>query len=104
MPVVRYLHPDGTEAQIDGSVRESVMKAAAGAGVDGIVGECSGQLMYATCHVTSTTTPHIGCRPSAKTRCLATPPRPRTRQSRLSCQIALTDARGPRRTTPDAQV
>ena len=51
MPIVTYVHPDGTETRLDVAAGRSVMQAAVSAGIDEIVGECGGQAMCATCHV-----------------------------------------------------
>ncbi|MBT2266051.1 2Fe-2S iron-sulfur cluster-binding protein [Rhodococcus erythropolis] len=51
MPKVTYIAVDGTEKVFDVDDGISVMKAAILNGVDGIVGECGGNLMCATCHV-----------------------------------------------------
>ncbi len=44
-------HPDGRSESIDASVSESVMQAASRGGILGIVAECGGNAMCATCHV-----------------------------------------------------
>lgn len=51
MPKVTYIAVDGTEKVLDVHDGTSVMKAAVLNGVDGIIGECGGNLMCATCHV-----------------------------------------------------
>lgn len=51
MPNITYVSADGeciTLALEDGT---SVMEGAVSQGVDGIIGECGGSLMCATCHV-----------------------------------------------------
>ncbi len=51
MPTITYHHAGGevdTVEVIDGS---SIMRAALDNSVDGIIGECGGQAMCATCHV-----------------------------------------------------
>ena len=45
------IQPDGTTRTIEVAAGTSVMQAAVGAGVRGIVGECGGSAMCATCHV-----------------------------------------------------
>lgn len=83
---------DGRTQQVEAVAGESIMRAAVAAGVPGIIGECGGQAMCATCHVyvrpeyadllpemsededemlDEATAPRIDC------------------QSRLGCQIAL---------------
>ncbi|WP_406349291.1 (2Fe-2S)-binding protein [Streptomyces sp. NBC_00144] len=52
MPKVTYVGADGvTAATLEVPEGTSVMKAAVLNGVSGIVGECGGNLMCATCHV-----------------------------------------------------
>ncbi|MEA9984189.1 MULTISPECIES: 2Fe-2S iron-sulfur cluster-binding protein [Subtercola] len=51
MPSITYVHPNGDEQVIEVVPGTSVMRAAVTNGVDGIVGECGGQAMCATCHV-----------------------------------------------------
>lgn len=51
MPKVTYRHPDGTQEVRDVDPGTSVMRAAVTAGLSGIVAECGGQLMCATCHI-----------------------------------------------------
>ena len=51
MPRVTYVSHDGAETALDIAVGTSVMQAAVFNGVDGIVAECGGSCMCATCHV-----------------------------------------------------
>lgn len=51
MPRIRFIHLDGTEEVVGGAGSDSVMRAAVSHGVDGIVAECGGSAMCATCHV-----------------------------------------------------
>ena len=51
MPRVTYISHDGKETTLDVAVGTSVMQAAVFNGVDGIVAECGGSCMCATCHV-----------------------------------------------------
>src|SRR5512146_1008375 len=51
MPRVTYIATDGKETTLDIDVGTSVMQAAVLHGVDGIVAECGGACMCATCHV-----------------------------------------------------
>jgi 2Fe-2S ferredoxin len=51
MPRVTYIAHDGKETTLDVPVGTSVMQAAVLHGVDGIVAECGGSCMCATCHV-----------------------------------------------------
>ena len=51
MPDITFIHPDGTEQGLEAPEGVSAMAAATGAGVPGIVAECGGSAMCATCHV-----------------------------------------------------
>jgi 2Fe-2S ferredoxin len=51
MPTITFINPDGQQERIDASGGESVMLAATRHGLDGIVAECGGNAMCATCHV-----------------------------------------------------
>jgi 2Fe-2S ferredoxin len=51
MANVTYVHPDARRDTLDLSEGLSVMQGATGNGIDGIVAECGGNCMCATCHV-----------------------------------------------------
>lgn len=51
MPAITFIHPDGKSDRVDTSGGESVMQAATRHGLDGILAECGGNAMCATCHV-----------------------------------------------------
>ena len=51
MARVTLIHSDGREDELDVPVGTTLMRAATGAGLDGIVAECGGSAMCATCHV-----------------------------------------------------
>lgn len=51
MATITYHHTDGQTETLEANVGESVMRTALTNGVKGIVGECCGQAMCATCHV-----------------------------------------------------
>ena len=51
MPSVTFVHPDGRRQQIDASAGESAMQAATRNDINGILAECGGNAMCATCHV-----------------------------------------------------
>ena len=51
MPKIVYRTLDGTERAVDATDGRSVMQTALDAGIDGIVAECGGNAMCATCHV-----------------------------------------------------
>ena len=51
MPRITYVSFDGSRRSLDVSEGLSVMEIAVANGVDGIIGECGGMAMCATCHV-----------------------------------------------------
>lgn len=51
MPTITFTQPDGSEQVLQVADGTTLMRAAVSNGVDGIVGECGGQAMCATCHI-----------------------------------------------------
>ena len=51
MPIVNYVSPSGISRKIDVPAGMSVMQAALNHKIEGILGECGGNCMCATCHV-----------------------------------------------------
>ncbi|MFD2471645.1 2Fe-2S iron-sulfur cluster-binding protein [Amycolatopsis silviterrae] len=81
MPKVTF-HHDGGASTVDVHAGTTVMRAAVENGVDGIVGECGGQAMCATCHV------------YVREHCLSTlPPRSEDEEEMLECTAAPRDER-----------
>src|SRR5215471_19858050 len=93
MPRVTYVLRDGSRRDVEAAVGTSVMKAALDSGVAGIEAECGGCLTCATCHVyVDPTWVDKLAEPTEEERIMvdcAIDVRP---NSRLSCQIPLTDA------------
>jgi ferredoxin, 2Fe-2S len=89
VPRIVFVEPDGEHREIAAADGESVMQAAVNNLVDGIVGECGGDLSCATCHV-FVDPEWYGALPEAGEDELdmleATSEEP-TKFSRLSCQI-----------------
>ncbi|WP_425050141.1 2Fe-2S iron-sulfur cluster-binding protein [Psychromarinibacter sp. S121] len=50
MVQVVFIEQDGTRREVDAVEGEPLMYAARGAGVEGIIAECGGSAMCATCH------------------------------------------------------
>ena len=94
MPDITFVHPDGTEQGMEAPEGVSVMQVATGAGVDGIVAECGGQALCATCHV-YVDTAWAGRLPaplSEESEMLDCTAAERLPGSRLACQIRVTAA------------
>ena len=51
MPIVTYVSASGISREIDAPSGMSVMQAALNHRIEGILGECGGNCMCATCHV-----------------------------------------------------
>lgn len=93
MPTITYVQPDGTKQELDVPAGKRIMQAAIGAGIDGIVAECGGQAMCATCHIYVDSTwadrlPPVG---DDEDEMLEDTVCERTSESRLSCQLPVTD-------------
>lgn len=94
MPDITFIHPDGTREGFEAPEGVSLMQAATGHGVAGIVGECGGSAMCATCHVYVDPAFADQLNPPLPNElemleCTASERRP---TSRLSCQIRLSAA------------
>ena len=91
MPRVTYISQDKKATTLDIAIGTSVMQAAVFNGVDGIVAECGGSCMCATCHVyvredLLALTPAMQPDEDAMLDGTASPRRP---NSRLSCQLVV---------------
>ena len=93
MPTVTYILSSGISRQVELPLGTSVMQGALNNKIEGILGECGGNAMCATCHV-YVDAPFLDKIPAAKENekfmlsIAAEGPRP---DSRLSCQIKMTD-------------
>ena len=91
MPSIIFIHPDGRRQQVEASAGESAMQAATREDISGILAECGGNAMCATCHVYVDEgwlgrLPAMGGDEDALLDGAAAERRP---NSRLSCQISL---------------
>lgn len=93
MPKITYIDHDGTSRTVDGEVGATVMEVALKNDIGGIVAECGGSCTCATClvHVDEAWMEKVGTRSEEEEDQLdfAFDVRP---NSRLSCQIKVTDA------------
>jgi 2Fe-2S ferredoxin len=93
VPRIVFIKPDGQRREVVAAVGESVMQAALNNLVDGIVGECGGDLSCATCHVFVAPEWYDGLpevSDDEEDMLEATSEEP-TKFSRLSCQIKCHD-------------
>lgn len=93
MPLIKYISHAGVETEINAASGTTVMQAAVDNGVDGIVGECGGSAMCATCHVYVDEADAGKFSPADATEqemlsCAVSPLQP---GSRLGCQLILRD-------------
>ncbi len=94
MPTIVFHHADGQPDAVEAPAGTSLMRAALQRGVRGIVGECGGQAMCATCHV-YVRPEHLDQLPPVgedEDEMLDDAEAPRTERSRLGCQVQLDDA------------
>ena len=92
MPDILFLLSDGREIGFEAPAGVSLMQAATGQGVPGIVAECGGAAQCATCHVYvdpawAPQLPPVRAEEEALLACTAAERGP---NSRLACQILLT--------------
>jgi 2Fe-2S ferredoxin len=92
--IANNAYSTGAKSQIATPSGKSLMQAAQGAGVDGIAADCGGSLTCATCHVMvhepwASQLPPASADEIAMLEFTALPRQP---NSRLACQILLTDA------------
>lgn len=92
MPTVIYIQPDGTECEVHVESGTSVMQAAVDNMVDGILGDCGGACSCATCHcyVDKKWKDKVPGADVVEQEMLDFVMEP-TDDSRLSCQIVVTD-------------
>jgi len=103
MPSVTYTSATGSETAVRGFSGDSVMETAVRNGVPGIVAECGGSLSCATCHVFVCADSDFAQMEDLEDDMLDGTAVDRAANSRLSCQLKLSDA-DVRVTTPETQV
>ncbi len=88
---VHLLEPNGERYTVRAAVGESLMRAAVGAGIDGIKADCGGVMSCATCHVYVDLAwiARLPLPSSDEDAMLEMTAAQRLPTSRLSCQIAL---------------
>lgn len=91
MPKITYVQPDGERRSIPVDAGATVMLVAVANGIPGIVAECGGAAMCATCHVyldesSAHTVPPVS---EVENEMLESAASGRRENSRLSCQLTL---------------
>jgi 2Fe-2S ferredoxin len=94
MPIVNVTLPGGRLIQLEAAVGDTFMRTAVDAGTEGIIGECGGAAMCGTCHVLVhpdwlDRLPPMSQNENDMLDCTAATREP---QSRLGCQLQITDA------------
>lgn len=92
MPIITFIQSNGDAQQLDAMVGHNLMQVATSHGLSGIVGECGGAAMCATCHVYVDNAwldklPAPSSNEDAMLDCTVGERQP---NSRLSCQIRVT--------------
>lgn len=106
MATVNYTNSEGTTRAIEANVGDSVMETAVRNGITEIVAECGGSLSCATCHVfvdedQAESLPEMS---DMEDEMLYGTAVDRQENSRLSCQIPVTEDMNLNVTTPETQV
>lgn len=107
MVALTFVTHDGQEQIVEATSGHSVMEAARNGGIDGIVAECCGALACATCHAyfDPTIVAQLDPPSADEEDMLEFAAAPRTENSRLSCQVIVTEAmRGTRIEIPQDQL
>ena len=106
MPTITYTDAAGASRTVEAGVGDSVMETAVRNGVPGIVAECGGSLSCATCHVfvDEAEARQLPPMEEMEDEMLWGAAVDRQDNSRLSCQIKVTDGMDLHVTTPETQV
>jgi len=92
MPLVTYIDHKDNAYEADVNVGESVMQGAMNKGIDGILAECGGAFVCATCHVmVDKKWIDVTGKASTDELIMLESSSEQTENSRLSCQIIVTD-------------
>lgn len=93
MPRVTFIHPDAREETVEVDAGTTVMRAAISNDVEGILAECGGAAMCATCHVyvEPEFASRLGDIDPVEDEMLDTAAAPRESNSRLGCQIPVSE-------------
>ncbi|QIZ37331.1 2Fe-2S iron-sulfur cluster-binding protein [Saccharopolyspora sp. ASAGF58] len=93
MPKIVFNCPDGSQRVVEARSGSSIMETGTKSGVPGIVAECGGALACATCHVyvAENYRALVGEAGDFEDEMLEDAAAERKENSRLSCQIPMTD-------------
>ena len=105
MPIIKYIEANGDISEVDVPCGHSLMQGAVDHSIDAIVAECGGGCSCATCHcyIEETRLHEMKTPDDMEQALLKMVMNPQT-NSRLSCQIIVTDAmEGLEVTLPESQ-
>jgi 2Fe-2S ferredoxin len=93
MPTITFIQYDGRAHKIEAEIGQSVMQVAVDNQIPGILGDCGGNCSCGTCHgyVDKASAARIPAADSYERDLLSCASSP-TEDSRLTCQIIVTDA------------
>jgi ferredoxin, 2Fe-2S len=93
MPTITYIAADGEQHEVAVAAGTTVKDAAIANGIDGIVAECGGNAMCATCHVyvDRAWADRLPAMEAVEDELLEDTASPREATSRLGCQVAVGD-------------
>lgn len=89
MPKVHVIYADGSQMSADIPNGTSLMRGIVSAGLPGIVAECGGSAMCATCHVYIDEQGKLPARDAIEDEMLNSTAAERKSSSRLSCQVKM---------------
>lgn len=93
MPLIHYVQHSGDSSEVDVPVGNSVMQGAIDNMIDGIIAECGGAGICATCHcIVDPAWIAVTGKASSDEESMLEAVSGREENSRLSCQIEVTDA------------
>lgn len=92
MPLINYIDYEGNAFEADVVVGQTAMEGAVNRGIDGIIAECAGSCVCATCHVIvdDAWVAKTG-EASEDEKMMLEAASEREENSRLSCQITITE-------------
>jgi 2Fe-2S ferredoxin len=94
MPKITFIEPSGGRRVVDAASGDSAMQAATRNGVEGVIGECGGSCICATCHcyVDEAWRQRVGPPGDVEVDVLEFEAHSVRPESRLACQITITNA------------
>ena len=93
MATITFVNPDGSEEKVTANTGTSLMQVAMDEGIDAILAECGGGCACATCHcyIDERWTETVGPPTEFEEEMLEGTAADRKENSRLSCQVFVTD-------------